>query len=233
MKKETWYLILDRKRSPYENMAFDELLLEESCRLDKPLLRFYGWDRKSASIGYIQKFSAVEDQSYTVVRRPTGGGVVFHDVDLTYTVAVPKGHYIEKLNRVESYHIFHRAVIKALYFVGLDGALVSYETTPKDRMTSQCFVAPTKYDVVLNDEKSSKAAGAAQRRTKYGILHQGSIVLDGIDSFSENLTKYLIDSFAKEFNLDYEDYDIPAEFICNVEKLANIKYSSEAWNKMR
>ena len=57
---------------------------------------FYGWDRKSASIGYIQKFSAVEDQSYTVVRRPTGGGVVFHDVDLTYTVAVPKGHYIEK-----------------------------------------------------------------------------------------------------------------------------------------
>ena len=100
-------------------------------------------------------------------------------------------------------------------------------------MTSQCFVAPTKYDVVLNDEKSSKAAGAAQRRTKYGILHQGSIVLDGIDSFSENLTKYLIDSFAKEFNLDYEDYDIPAEFICNVEKLANRKYSSEAWNKMR
>jgi lipoate-protein ligase A len=230
---EKWLLVLDGAYSPYMNMAIDELLLEKSCSIKKPILRFYSWDRPSVSIGYIQKYAAAPQKEYNIVRRPTGGGIVFHDVDLTYTVEIPKGHRIEKLDRTESYHVFHRAIIKSLYELGINSSLVNYETKHKDRMTMQCFVAPTKYDIVLDDELSSKAAGAAQRRTKYGILHQGSIVLENIQSYSKKLTDCMIKSIKREFNVEFETYSYDLDFLNKAKLLSEYKYKSEGWNKIR
>jgi lipoate-protein ligase A len=232
-QSDKWLLILDSAYSPYMNMAIDELLLEKSCLVNMPILRFYSWDRPSVSIGYIQKYSAAPENGYSIVRRPTGGGVVFHDIDLTYTIEIPKGHRIEKLDRVESYHVFHRAIIKSLYELGINSSLVNYETIQKDRMTMQCFVAPTKYDIVLDDKFSSKAAGAAQRRTKYGILHQGSIVLENIKSYSKKLTDCMIESIERDFNVQFETYSHEQEFLNKAKLLSKDKYESETWNKIR
>ena len=230
---EKWFLVLDNAYSPYMNMAIDELLLERSYSIKTPIVRFYSWDRPSVSIGYIQKYSAAPQEGYSVVRRPTGGGVVFHDIDLTYTIEIPKGHEIEKFDRVESYHVFHRAVIKALYELGINSSLVNYETKQKDRMTMQCFSAPTKYDIILDDEFSSKAAGAAQRRTKYGILHQGSIVLENIKNHSKKLTQYVINFLETELNVKFESYSYDEDFLQKAELLSKEKYESDTWNKMR
>ena len=232
-QSEKWFLIQDNEYSPYMNMAIDELLLEESSLQNKPIFRFYSWDRPSVSIGYIQKYLAAPQNGYSIVRRPTGGGVVFHDADLTYTVEIPKGHKIEKLDRVESYHVFHRAIIKSLYKLGMSSSLVNYETEQKDRMTMQCFVTPTKYDIVLDDEFSSKIAGAAQRRTKYGILHQGSIVFEKIRKQSNKLTQYIVKSIEDEFNVEFENYSYDMCFLEKAQKLSVEKYESDSWNKIR
>src|SRR6266567_987409 len=75
-------------RSAAMNMAIDEALLE-AARV--PSIRFYRWKSPALSFGYFGKFAAVADYAseHDLVRRWTGGGVVFHGEDLTYSVIVP------------------------------------------------------------------------------------------------------------------------------------------------
>src|SRR5258706_1480850 len=79
---------------PAFNMALDEALLEAMPRLGKPVLRFYGWTERAASFGYFQKYSEIEPLTplRPLVRRPTGGGLVAHDADWTYSLAIPTCH---------------------------------------------------------------------------------------------------------------------------------------------
>lgn len=227
---EKWLLWRDKSWSPYMNMAVDELLLEQSAKLGTPLIRIYGWDRPSVSIGYIQDYSAAPEEDYAVVRRPTGGGIVFHDVDLTYTAVVPVDHHITSLDRMESYHVFHRAILKALEKFGIAGALAPNESGPVDRATMQCFVTPTRYDVVSDGKKY---AGAAQRRTKNGILHQGSIMREASGGDLDRLAKVLIHALKTGFNIEFENYTPSEEFIKRAEELADSKYAMESWNVTR
>ena len=138
---EKWHLWRDGDRPPPLNMAVDELLLERAKILQgRVLLRIYGWDRPSISIGYSQKYSAVSAETgYSIIRRPTGGGIVYHDKDLTYTVVVPALHPIESLDRVESYHVFHRAVLRAMSAFGKLGKLADSAVSVLDRGYNEVF----------------------------------------------------------------------------------------------
>ena len=80
MEKETWRFIDSGYRSPSFNMALDEALLEWNSKGDfPPVIRFYGWNPPTLSIGYFQKvekeinIEAVKSQGIGFVRRPTGG----------------------------------------------------------------------------------------------------------------------------------------------------------------
>ncbi len=208
---ETWCFLDDCAHGPQENMDIDVNLLKNSANLAGfPLVRFYDWDRPSVSIGYVQKEDVVKDaDTYTVVKRPTGGGVVYHDRDFTYTVIVPPDHWIARLDRVESYRVFHKAVVKALGTFGLQCTLVDTEQPKADRATMQCFITPTKYDVLctnIKPGKSVKVAGSAQRRTKNGILHQGSISLAPVKNDKSRLKKELKKAFEEEFKITFCDY---------------------------
>ena len=86
--QKQWYLYIDTAHDPFYNMAMDEVLLHSAKGLGAPLIRMYDWDCPSVSIGYVQHYDAAPNDKYTVVRRPTGGGVVYHDNDLTYTAIV-------------------------------------------------------------------------------------------------------------------------------------------------
>jgi len=222
-----WYLFRDTVHDPFYNMAMDELLLEHSAEIELPLIRIYGWDRPSVSIGYVQKYSAAPHEQYTVVRRPTGGGVVFHDNDLTYTAVIPQEDPICKLNRIDSYHVFHRAIQLTLKEFGLAANLSPDECGPVDRATMQCFTTPTRYDVVADNKKY---AGAAQRRTKNGILHQGRINLAELGGDKELLTKKLLPAFEKQFDMNFIDFEPDAGLIASVEELAGKKYATDDWN---
>ncbi len=84
-----WFLLNSGKCDAASNMALDEALLEAMTRLQKPVLRFYGWTEPAATFGYFQKFSDVEQATplRPLIRRPTGGGIVPHDADWTYSFA--------------------------------------------------------------------------------------------------------------------------------------------------
>ena len=90
-------------------MALDEALLEAMPRLNRPVLRFYGWTEPAASFGYFQKYGEVERLTHLrpLVRRPTGGGIVPHDADWTYSLAFPASHGWYRLKAAESYRRVH------------------------------------------------------------------------------------------------------------------------------
>ena len=225
---DQWYLYNDTAHDPFYNMALDETLLHVSSELGRPLIRIYEWDRPSVSIGYVQRYDAAPGGAYTVVRRPTGGGVVYHDHDLTYTAVVPVDDPVCGLNRIDSYHVFHKAILDALKGFGVEGELSPDECGPVDRATMQCFTTPTRYDVVA---AGKKCAGAAQRRTREGILHQGSISLEALECDRKLLVKKLLPAFEKQFNMNFIDFKPDSALLRKATELTRTKYATEDWNK--
>ena len=224
---EKCLLWLDGSHGPYLNMAIDESLLERMDSLGRVVLRFYEWNIPSASFGYSQKPAAVTRTGLTLVRRPTGGGVVYHDVDLTYTMVIPAGHPICELNRMESYKAIHEPIMKAILDLGKGAHLAPDLGIKHDRATLQCFVSPSPNDVLAADD--TKLAGAAQRRTRKGILHQGSVSLKAGEH--DLILNAIRDDLRKAFDFEYELFTPDAAFMADAEKLASGKYATPDWNE--
>ncbi len=226
--KSKCLLWMDGAHSPYLNMALDELLLEHASEFGHVVLRFYFWNIPSASFGYSQPVSAVTRKGLTLVRRPTGGGVVYHDCDLTYTLVIPAGHPICGYDRMESYRVVHEPIMRAVMRLGQGAHLAPDLGEKHDRATLQCFVSPSPNDVIA--ENGAKLAGAAQRRTRKGILHQGSVSLKASPSGPLPIMDAIRNAFAEELAFEYEEFVPPAELLAEGERLAGMKYATDAWN---
>lgn len=152
-------------------MAVDQALLERASGLGRPVLRLYSWDRPAASFGYSQRIDVVETLTplRPLVRRTTGGGVVPHDADWTYSVTVPPDHFWYGLSAVDSYERMHAWLRSAFRWIGFEAVLAPC-CDPAG--PGQCFVGAEKYDLLY---RGRKVAGAAQRRNRLGLLIQGSI----------------------------------------------------------
>src|SRR5512135_2244055 len=113
---ETWLLLDSPADGAAWNMALDEALLRTAANRHRPLLRFYSWRQPAVSIGYFQKFPAHLAGKYELVRRPTGGGLVYHGdgVDTTYTIVAPPSHPLYKTKTTDAYCAIHEAVATAL-----------------------------------------------------------------------------------------------------------------------
>jgi lipoate-protein ligase A len=166
-----WLLLDSGACAPAENMALDETLLETVAALGQPVLRFYGWTEPAATFGYFQKYAEVELMTglRPLLRRPTGGGLVPHKNDWTYSAAFPPGHEWYQLKAEESYRRMHEWIRDA--FTKLDLVTELSPCCQKD-IPGQCFIGAEKYDLLLGGKK---IAGAAQRRNKHGLLIQGSV----------------------------------------------------------
>ena len=157
--------------APAFNMALDEALLEAMPRLAQPVLRFYGWTEPAATFGYFQKFVDVEraTQLRPLIRRPTGGGLVPHDADWTYSLTFPADHAWHALRAEESYRRVHEWIQGAFNQLNVTTELAS---CCKKTAPGQCFLGHERFDLLWHGRK---IAGAAQRRTRAGWLIQGSV----------------------------------------------------------
>jgi lipoyl(octanoyl) transferase len=157
-------------------MALDEALLEAASRLGAPVLRFYGWTEPAATFGYFQKCADVERATplRPLIRRPTGGGIVPHESDWTYSLVFPPGHEWPALKAEVSYRRVHQWIQRAFVRLNVATELASSRhPSPVTRHSSQgCFVGHEKSDLLWHGKK---IAGAAQRRNQLGLLIQGSV----------------------------------------------------------
>src|SRR5262249_37426490 len=135
---KTWFLLDSGADSAPYNMALDEALLEAMPRLGGPVLRFYAWTEAAASFGYFQKDDEVAHMTLLrpLVRRPTGGGVVPHDADWTYSLAFPLTHQWYRLAASESYRLVHEWIRAAFANLHMETELARDCRKP---MPGQCF----------------------------------------------------------------------------------------------
>ncbi len=164
-------------------MQKDKEILD-SLHLEKdPILHLYAFEGKAATYGHFLKTSEffdldkVEKAGLSLAKRPTGGGVIFHLWDLAFSAFVPSSHKAFSENTLENYATINLPILSAIEeFMQISGL----ELTPQDGeilgpgCAHFCMAKPTKYDVVF---QGKKVAGAAQRKTRNGFLHQGSISL--------------------------------------------------------
>lgn len=200
------------------NMAVDEALLRTAA---KPVLRFYGWRRSSLSFGYFVRFSdvAAEEKQRDIVRRWTGGGIVFHGTDLTYSIILPRAYVAELPSPRVAYSGIHGAIQEALS-EHLDVALARKDAP---RISEACFANAVTADVLLSGRK---IAGAAQRRTRTGVLHQGSIQYEGLPSSFPN-------TFAAALCARFETTALDRELLQLAENLTEQKYGTADWLRQR
>ena len=223
-----WWLAQTGLSPAAWNMAFDETLLESAGRLEHPLLRFYGWTEPAATFGYFQKYSEVEALTSLrpLIRRPTGGGIVPHDADWTYSLVFPPGHSWHGLSATESYCALHQWIQRA--FEKLACALTLAPASRKEA-PGQCFVGHEKFDLVLG---AAKVAGAAQRRNRLGLLIQGS-VQPPAGLAKADWQKALCDVAHQEQGANWQAWEPPGWFSERVDELVRQKYGTDRYNRKR
>jgi lipoyl(octanoyl) transferase len=205
------------------NMAIDEALLEYAT---VPAIRFYRWQSPALSFGYFGRFADVASHQTKrdLVRRWTGGGIVFHGEDLTYSVVIPVSDTAFTESSMSIYEQIHQALCDGLTRNGVRTELVGSarraDRTPQRGIPAyDCFENPVRADVIIDGRK---VAGAAQRRTRRGLLQQGSI--QGV-----NLENDLAQRFMEALSANPKERKLDDEILNRARELTERKYGTDAW----
>jgi len=162
------------------NMALDEALLDSvawdpSCAV----VRTYQWSVPTLSLGYFQGIAEAEAdprwRGAPMVRRPTGGGALWHDREVTYAVVVPSTHPAARPSSA-LYRAIHGAIVDRLRAFGVAAARrgeIGPEAESGDR-PFLCFTGRAADDIVMG---GVKLVGGAQRRRSGAVLQHGSLLL--------------------------------------------------------
>lgn len=176
-----WYVIVDR--TPLEgslNMAIDEFLFQSLEEKPKTCLRFYAWERPTASLGYSQRAFRVVDIDFCqkkgidIVRRITGGKLVLHDKEVTYSLCSSDTEIFPS-NLVDSYSLVSRALMHGLKRMRLNPSLADAPPEFYTRGNLPCFSYPARNEVEVFGKK---IIGSAQKRVGSKFLQHGSIPLE-------------------------------------------------------
>ena len=224
-----WLLLQAGPHPAAQNMAADEALLAAMPRWQTPVLRFYGWTEPAATFGYFQKYAEVAQRTLLrpLLRRPTGGGIVPHDADWTYSLAFPAGHDWHQLAAVDSYQRVHAWIQAAFQRLGVVTELAAccQPTAP-----GACFEGYEKSDVLWHGRK---IAGAAQRRNKLGLLIQGSVQPPPVPLVRENWEQAMCAAAEASWSVTWQPVASDPLFAEQVQSLARDKYSRPEYNQKR
>ncbi|HWW01628.1 MAG TPA: hypothetical protein VNZ64_18160 [Candidatus Acidoferrum sp.] len=229
MSVSPWLLLRSDPGACAFNMALDEALLEAMPRLGQPVLRFYGWTEAAASFGYFQSYAEVERLTplRPLVRRPTGGGIVPHQADWTYSLAFPVAHEWYTLAATGSYRRVHEWLQAA--FAELD---IPTQLAPSAVKTQpgQCFAGCEKSDLLWGGRK---LAGAAQRRRRDGLLIQGSVQAPPLPSTRPDWERAMCEAARSMYGVRWTELQPDEALRQRVQELAGQKYAQAAFNRKR
>jgi lipoate-protein ligase A len=169
---------------PYEvsdgptNMAIDHALLDAvDADPSFAVLRTYGWSVPTLSLGYFQASSAARSdprwRSCPLVRRPTGGGALWHDREITYALVLPRQHPCAR-RASDLYRSIHGALASMLVARELPAARRGDTACSETTKTFLCFLDHDPEDVLL---RGVKVIGSAQRRRPRAVLQHGALLL--------------------------------------------------------
>jgi lipoate-protein ligase A len=254
---EDWRLLDTGIRDAFYNMALDEAIATaRSKNLVPNTVRFFRWEPSAVSIGYFQSMeeevdiSACDARGIGYVRRITGGGAVYHDMDgeLTYSMVINESHRLISKDIQRTYETLCSGLTVGLNLLGIPA-----EFKPIN-------------DIVVDGKKIS---GNAQTRRTGVVLQHGTILREvdpslmfsllkvpsekirdkmiatvkervtsikaylGRDMDFDEIKRALKEGFEKALDIRLINGQ-PTDFeVSLAEKLKKEKYSSKKWNFMR
>ena len=228
--------------NPYYNMAFDEYCLE-SLPIDEPV--FFLWQNKPAVIvGYNQEVNTevnldyLKEKGIDLVRRVTGGGAVYHDLEnLNYTI-VGRSEDLER-----DYPEYAALMMKALQALGVpatlsgrndilvDGKKVSgfAKRVCKNRlMVHGTLMYNVDVDVlthVLNPSPTKlQSKGIASVRSRVTNLCNYLPELSDIQAFKNRLEEILSNNYSDA------EYKLSETDLAHIQQLTDKKFATWEWN---
>lgn len=253
--REQWRLLQTGYDSASSNMAIDNaILIANSKGRVPPTVRFYGWVPPAISIGYFQSLTDEVDIDVCkrlgvgYVRRITGGGAVYHEKEVTYSIVVPESHPEIPKNIIQSYGRICGAVIRGLGFMGIESDY-----------------APIN-DIVAGGRKIS---GNAQTRKAGTVLQHGTVLMDvdvdkmfsllkvpnekikdkliadvkqrvtsirhmvGKDVSFEEVTSAMMRGFEEEFHVELVEGSLCEEELSLAKEFEKECFSTDKWNFKR
>jgi lipoyl(octanoyl) transferase len=259
-----WRLIDGGPLDGPANMAMDEALLscfDAQCSL--PVLRLYGWQPAALSVGRYQDAAAALDldrvaaAGVPVVRRMTGGGIIYHTEELTYSLVCSPAHIGEEgVGVKEGFRKLCAFLLGTYQRLGLDAAFatdVNHDGAALGVRTAFCFAGKEDFDVLVNGRK---IGGNAQRRLRGAILQHGSIPLENRVSVGQSylrdpaagatdamslaelgvrpdlgaLKQLLVQSFEERLGVKLRQVEPTAEEFAAAARLEEVKYRNDLWN---
>jgi lipoate-protein ligase A len=219
-------------------MAWDSAMLAAGHERGEALWRVYGWTEPAVTFGYSQKWewvqSAIQPFAGSAIRRMTGGGIVDHRGDITYSLSLPPGHASHRVPALDLYREFHACIVDVLLEAGLEAAQAPCPGRcgqPSTGAAGVCFQRAEPYDVV-DPSSGRKLAGAAMKRNADGVLIQGSMEAGCLTS----LSKQAFDTALSKRLADWLGLGSPAPARPIPETLvreAAERFGSVNWNRRR
>jgi lipoate-protein ligase A len=166
-------------------MALDQAMLDSvDASPDQAMFRTYGWTPPTLSLGYFQSIRQIPDDRrwsrVPVVRRPSGGGALWHEHEITYALVVPRTDPRAR-RPAELYRAVHAVFVSLLLEDGLHARRRGSASGGQEEVCSRaiqrpflCFHDHDPEDVVVGDRK---VLGSAQRRRPNAVLQHGSLLL--------------------------------------------------------
>lgn len=189
--QKDWKLILDKKPLPGSwNMAVDDFLFRSLGNDPQTYLRFYTWQRPTASLGYSQKIRKVVDVEYCqkngidVVRRMTGGKLVLHHKEVTYSIC-SSDNQIFTSTLMDSYRLISEALMRGFMKMGLKPCLADAPPDSYIKGNLPCFSYPARDEIEI---QGKKIVGSAQKREGSKFIQHGSIPLEEDEALLESVS---------------------------------------------
>lgn len=241
------------------NMAADEFLLQQAESDGQPCLRIYRWREPTLSLGYFQKIEQRQrhppSAACPVVRRPSGGGAIIHDRELTYSIALPPEHPLAR-RRDALYQAVHQSLVDLLRDWGAAatvrtkeqagcGTVTCGDGTGSEELPFLCFQRHCGGDVLIG---GNKVAGSAQRRLRSAVLQHGSVLvtrsasapeLPGIANLAdglwdlEELQQAWLPRLEGALSLAWVEMPFTTHEERRITEIASSKYAQIAWTEKR
>ncbi|MCT7548852.1 lipoate--protein ligase family protein [Aliarcobacter butzleri] len=193
-------LIISQNLSSNDNTNIDKALFKAFENGSLPILRLYSW-QKSVTFGAGQNPSDYEnllkEYKNNFSKRITGGGVLFHGHDISYSLVLPST-FIDNRSVKETYELICSFILEFYSNLGLKASFAKDIKSIVLSKSPFCQVGFEAYDIIVNGRK---IGGNAQKRAKNVIFQHGSIPIKSI----KNDEKYGASLEDFSINLDFDE----------------------------
>jgi lipoate-protein ligase A len=188
------------------NMAMDRALFQ-ACDEGKggPVLRLYGWQRPTLSLGFFQDAERELDlarcrrEGVPVVRRPTGGRALLHSRELTYSLVAPVGYSLFSGGLRPTHAAIARALLTGLEKLGVPGVEfgpgVKNQSPAWRKHSAACFTSLNHCEITV---RGKKLVGSAQKRSRRAFLQHGSVLMEDNSETFMNLLQFPDDATRRQ-----------------------------------